>query len=59
MTKYIDIRYYFIKEQVLNDNIFLDYNCSEDQLADIFTKLLSEEKFYHLKRELDIFDPYV
>ena len=57
-TKHIDIRHHFIKEQVLNGNIFLDYICTKDRLADIFTKLLSEERFSHLRRELGIFDPY-
>ena len=58
-TKHIDIWHHFIKKQVLNGNIFFDYVCIEDQLIDIFTKPLSEERFSHLRRELGIFDPYV
>ena len=34
-TKHIEIRHHFIKEQVLNGTIFLNYIYSEDQLADI------------------------
>ena len=33
----------------------LDYVCTDDQLADIFTKPLSEEMFSYLRRELEIF----
>ena len=29
-TKHIDIRHHFLKEQVFNGNIFLDYICTED-----------------------------
>ena len=54
-TKHIDIRYHFIKEHVLNGNIVLDYICTEEQLADIFTKPLVEERFSYLRRELGIF----
>ena len=57
--KHIDIRHHIIKEQVLNGNIFLDYVYIEDQLVDIFIKPLSEERFFYLRRELGIFDPYV
>ena len=48
-TKHIDIRYYFLKEQVLNGNIFLDYICTKDQLTDIFIKSLIEDRLSHLK----------
>ena len=57
-TKHIEIRHHFIKEHVLNGNVFLEYICTEDQLADIFTKPLSEERFSYIRRELGIFDPY-
>ena len=54
-TKHIDIRYHFIKEYVLNEDIMLDYVCTDDQLVDIFTEPLSEERFSYLRRELEIF----
>ena len=57
-TKHNEIRHHFIKEYVLNGDVFLDYICAEDQLADIFTKPLSEERFSHIRKELEIFDPY-
>ena len=54
-TKHIDIRYHFLKEHVANENIVLDYVCIDDQLADIFTKSLCEERFSNLRRDLEIF----
>ena len=54
-TKHIDIQYHFIKEHVLNGDIMLDYICTEEKLADIFTKRLVEERFSYLRRELGIF----
>ena len=54
-TKYIDIRYHFIKEHVSNRDIVLDYVCIDDQLANIFIKPLCEERFSNLRKELEIF----
>ena len=56
--KHNEIRNHFIKEHVLNGDAFFEYMCTENQLADIFTKPLSEEKFFHIRRELGIFDPF-
>ena len=54
-TKHIDIRHHFTKEHILNEDIVLDYVGTEDQIADIFTKTLCEERFSHLRRELGIY----
>ena len=56
--KHIKIRHHFIKKHVLNGDVFLKYICIKDQLADIFTKPLSKEKFSYIRRELGIFYPY-
>ena len=56
-SKYIEIRHHFIRKYVQNNNIILHYVCTEKQLADIFTKALSEDRFYKIRRELGIFDP--
>ena len=56
--KHIDKRHHFIKEQVLNEIIFLDYVSIENQIADIFIKPLREEMFCNLHRKLSIFDPF-
>ncbi|GJS65652.1 hypothetical protein Tco_0680216 [Tanacetum coccineum] len=47
-AKHIDIRYHFIKEQVENGIMELYFVRTEYQLADIFTKLLSQERFNFL-----------
>ena len=50
-SKHIKIRYHFIKEHVTNDDINLEYVKTKNQLADIFTKLLKEDRFSSLRRE--------
>ena len=57
-TKHMDVRHHFIKEQVLNGTIFLDYVSLKNQIANIFTKPVREEVFCNLCRELGIFDPF-
>ncbi|GJW98706.1 retrovirus-related pol polyprotein from transposon TNT 1-94 [Tanacetum coccineum] len=44
-AKHIDIRYYFIKEQVDNGILELYFVRTEYQLADIFTKPFPQERF--------------
>ncbi|GJU37314.1 hypothetical protein Tco_1185668 [Tanacetum coccineum] len=47
-TKHIDVRYHFIKEQVEKGIVELFFVGTEYQLADLFTKALSEDKSYAL-----------
>nr|GFB42778.1 retrotransposon protein, putative, unclassified [Tanacetum cinerariifolium] len=47
-SKYIDIRYHFIKEQVENRVIELYFINTEYQLADLFTKALGRERIEFL-----------
>ncbi|GJU27087.1 hypothetical protein Tco_1165708 [Tanacetum coccineum] len=51
-TKHIDVRYHFIKEQIENGIIELFFVRTEYQLADLFTKALSEDRFKYLVRRL-------
>ena len=44
-TKHIDVRYHFIRDHVLNENIELHFISTDYQLADIFTKPLDESRF--------------
>ncbi|KAL8126904.1 hypothetical protein AgCh_013995 [Apium graveolens] len=53
-TKYIDIKYHFIREHVMNGNVELHFVPSEKQLADIFTKPLDESTFTRLVSELGL-----
>jgi len=42
--KHIEVHYHFIREKVLVGEIDLTYVSTEDQVADIFTKVLGAEK---------------
>ncbi|GJT51692.1 uncharacterized mitochondrial protein-like protein [Tanacetum coccineum] len=52
-TKHIHTRYHFIKEQVENGIIELYFVITEYQLADMFTKALSEDRFQYLVRRIE------
>ncbi|GJT98710.1 putative ribonuclease H-like domain-containing protein [Tanacetum coccineum] len=51
-TKHIDVRYHFIKEQVEKGVVELFFVGTEYQLADLFTKALSKDRFKYLVRRL-------
>nr|GEV13826.1 putative ribonuclease H-like domain-containing protein [Tanacetum cinerariifolium] len=51
-TKHIDVKYHFIKEKVEKGIIELFFVGTEYQLADLFTKALSEDRFKYLVRRL-------
>nr|GEW42714.1 hypothetical protein [Tanacetum cinerariifolium] len=51
-TKHIDIRYHFIRDQVLKGDIELNFIPTQYQLADIFTKPLEESTFKRLIVEI-------
>nr|GEW81226.1 putative reverse transcriptase domain-containing protein [Tanacetum cinerariifolium] len=51
-TKHIYARYHFIKEQAENGIIELYFVRTEYQLADMFTKALSEDRFKYLVRRI-------
>ncbi|KAK2980299.1 hypothetical protein RJ640_024131 [Escallonia rubra] len=55
-TKHIDIRHHFLRDNVQKGLIELKKVGSEDQLADIFTKLLAESSFCSLRRRLGMCD---
>jgi hypothetical protein len=51
-SKHIDVRYHFLRDHVAKQNIKLEYIHTENQLADIFTKPLSVERFQKLRLHL-------
>ncbi|GJT32178.1 retrovirus-related pol polyprotein from transposon TNT 1-94 [Tanacetum coccineum] len=51
-TMHIDIRYHFIRDDILKGDIELHFIPTKYQLADIFTKPLDEPTFTRLKAEL-------
>ena len=53
-TKHISIKYHFIREQIAERNINLEYVGIKEQIADIFTKPLPREAFEYLRQKLGI-----
>ena len=48
-TKHILIKYHFLREQVLEQKVKLEYVPSKEQFGDILSKPLPRETFEHLK----------
>ena len=55
-SKHIDIKHHFIRDHVSNGDIALEFVDTNNQLADIFTKPLNEERMNFIKRELGMID---
>lgn len=53
-TKYIDIKHYFIEDHMIKGEIKILFIGMLDQLADILTKPLLEERFGTLRSALGI-----
>ena len=49
-SKHIEIKYHFIREQVINKNIEVKYCSTDNMIADMLTKGLSKEKFQKLRQ---------
>ena len=54
--KHIEIYYNFIRDHVSKGDIYLEYVCTENQLADIFTKPLDRERFCAIRNELGMME---
>lgn len=48
-TKHIPIKYHFLREQVAKKSIKLDYEATQDQIADIIKKPLPKSIFKQLR----------
>eukprot|EP00253_Pinus_taeda_P030846 PITA_30846 len=55
-TKHIQIKYHFLREQVLEQKVKLEYVPSKEQVANIFTKTLPKETFEYLRQKLGVVD---
>jgi hypothetical protein len=53
-TKHIPIKYHFLREQVTNRIVQLNYIPSTEQIADIFTKPLTATPFGYLRQKLGV-----
>ena len=51
-TKYIDNRHHFFIDHAQNGDITFEFISTKYQLADIFTKPISEEQFVDIRRQL-------
>ena len=56
-TKHIDICYHFICEAVEDRKIQVEYIPTDDNVVDIFTKLLAKMKFHHFVELLRLWPP--
>ncbi|KAL0846557.1 hypothetical protein Bca101_019803 [Brassica carinata] len=57
-TKHIEIKYHFVREAEHKGLVQLEYCKGEDQLADIFTKVLSGSRFEDLRSKLGVKSRY-
>lgn len=51
-SKHIDVRFHFINEKIKEGLVKIQYLCSENMIADIFTKALNNIKFLKHKKML-------
>jgi hypothetical protein len=58
-TKHIPIKYHFLREQVSNMIVQLNYIPSTEQIVDIFTKPLAATPFGYLRQKLGVTDSCV
>ncbi|GKB79298.1 hypothetical protein Tco_0946193 [Tanacetum coccineum] len=56
-TKHIEIRHHFLRDNVQKVNISIKKVSSEDNIADILTKLLKRESFNLLRQGLGLMEP--
>eukprot|EP00253_Pinus_taeda_P030309 PITA_30309 len=53
-TKHIPIKYHFLREQMLEQKVKLEYVPSKEQVVDIFTKPLPRDTFEYLRQKLGV-----
>ena len=53
-TKHVEVDYHFVREQATQGKLNVKFISTNDQIADIFTKPLSSQKFEFLRSKLQI-----
>ena len=53
-TKYIAIKYHFLRELVQEKEVKLEYVNTKEQIVDIFTKPLPKDAFLYLRGKLGV-----
>ena len=56
-TKHVEIDFHFIREKVASKDLVIQFICSKDQIADIFTKALGTPRFLALRDKLTVVSP--
>ena len=56
ITKHIDIRHHFLRDHIQNGDILLELIDTYNQLANIFTKPLNEERLNFIKHDIGMID---
>ena len=51
-TKYISLKYHHFRQYVASKLVTISYIDTNEQIADIFTKVLPDVKFFHLRKKL-------
>jgi hypothetical protein len=53
-SKHIDIHYHFTRECIERNRISIEHTLTEEQLADILTKVLGHVRFQELRAEIGV-----
>jgi hypothetical protein len=53
-TKHVEIDFHFFRDMVSKKTLRIQFICSKDQLADVFTKPLSSAQFAFLRTNLNV-----
>jgi hypothetical protein len=55
-SKYIEIKYHYIKDMVQRKTVHVQYFSTHEQIADIFTKPLAKTKFEYFRERLGLME---
>ena len=53
-TKYIAIKYHYLRELVQDKEVKMEYVNTKEKIADIFTKLLPKDAYEYLRGKLGV-----
>ncbi|KAJ9558528.1 hypothetical protein OSB04_013142 [Centaurea solstitialis] len=53
-TKHVEVDYHFVREQVTQGKLNVKFISTDDQIADVFTKPLSSQRFEFLRSKLQV-----